>query len=176
MDDYEEAFRRDTETARTVYSSVRDEFHAWKAKNIEETWDRVFPSSQSSSSAVAQNKFQTTPIASGPIPEILSEGEDAESYVHHWTYDADGNMGPGERIPVVVMRPAEYIENPLHPLYQFVTPASRNIMARMIDIRTAAFLPFPEDPEFPREEYLSSFGGFQWQTDQRDPDGKIFSL
>ncbi|KAJ7461032.1 hypothetical protein B0H11DRAFT_2242004 [Mycena galericulata] len=174
MGDNQEKFNRDIQTARAVYLETKSEFYAWKQAAIAKTWARVFPS-DSNASGAAQTPFELprNAFAIPPVEEMLSEEENPEPCVHHWVYDEDGNIGSVESMPLLVLKPTEF-SGLTHPPYQFVTPASRNLMARMIDIRMAPFLPFPEDRHFPRQEYLNLFGdGVQWQNDQLDPDGKF---
>ncbi|KAJ7739706.1 hypothetical protein DFH07DRAFT_77847 [Mycena maculata] len=163
---------RDFKTAKLLYANVQAEYLSWKAKDIAETWSRVFP--ESTTNIVALERFRLPANTYDPAPNPpIKPGESEDKCLFSWTYDEDGNIGPGERIPLVVVKPTEFATFPPHPPYQFVTPASRNMNARMIDIKTAPFIPFPADPEFPREQYLSSFEDVQWRSDQRDADEEV---
>jgi histone-lysine N-methyltransferase EZH2 len=158
------------ETARDVYKSVRDEFHAWKDKHVAQVWGRIAGPLDSAMDSVAMERFR--------IPRVAFEADlppeccDAE-YIYVEDYDADGNLiGRRQAIPITMGEAADVFAP--HPRYQYCTPASRNLIARMIDNKDAPFVPFPEDPTFPRDAYLSTFKSFQWVDDQRDPDGKFF--
>ncbi|KAJ7702292.1 hypothetical protein B0H17DRAFT_139275 [Mycena rosella] len=171
MEDYEEEFVRNLKAAQAVYCSVRDEFYAWKGRHIAELSSRIFPSEAATGSDVAAGARFRIPTAAFDPPPNASGQTEAEPCIYTWEYDADGRItAPGERIPLVVLEPDQFIA---HPPYQFCTPASRNLTARMIDNAQAPFVPYPEESAFPHKRYLASFDGFQWENDQRDPDDEV---
>ncbi|KAJ6606481.1 hypothetical protein DFH09DRAFT_1299726 [Mycena vulgaris] len=179
MGDYEADFVRNFATAKTVYASVKDEFRAWKTKYHAKLWSRIFRSDSSQYTAgsitgsdVAEERFSMAPSTFDPSLHPPDPADQGESCIYSWEYDANGKITTaGERIPLVVVKPLQFIA---HPPYQFCTPASRSLVARMIDNKLAPFIPYPEDANFPRERYLASFpGGFQWEDDQRDPDDEV---
>ncbi|KAJ6488575.1 hypothetical protein C8R47DRAFT_1126030 [Mycena vitilis] len=148
----EEDLRGNFETAKLVYGDVKTEFYSWKGKHVADIWNRL----------------------DGSDSSFLSGATEYFHCLYFWDYDSDGNlMGPGEAIPILTGKAANTFAP--HPPYQYCTPASRNHNARMIDNRAAPFVPFSEDPTFPRDAYLQSFRSYQWEDDQQDPDGK-FSL
>ncbi|KAJ7470259.1 hypothetical protein FB451DRAFT_330278 [Mycena latifolia] len=171
MGDYEAEFVSNLETAKQVYSTVRDEFYAWKGEHIAQVFRRTFNSKPpSTSSDGALESFPIPPAAFGPVP-LPPGAADSEPCIYSWDYDVDGKITtPGERTPIIVVEPLQLIA---HPPYQLCTAAARNHLARMIDNKLAPFIPYPEDPEFPSKRYLSSFKGFQWHEDQWDPDDEV---
>ncbi|KAJ6608603.1 hypothetical protein B0H10DRAFT_2438956 [Mycena sp. CBHHK59/15] len=129
------------------------------------------------------------PTAPAPAPPPPSTAED---YLYTLDYDADGqHPTPGEPIAVTVLRPKEFLP---HPKYQFCTPASRSVTARMIDNKSAPFIPYADDPAFVRppaipmydydgeenpalvDAYLDAFESFQWQVDLKDPDDEVIQF
>ncbi|KAJ6547046.1 hypothetical protein B0H19DRAFT_1163682 [Mycena capillaripes] len=163
--DYEAQLLRAFDIAKGVFKTVNSEYYAWKEKHLGEVWDRLIVGSDPSSS-VTSGRFS--------MPRALFE-EDPEvgdtDCIYVWDYDSNGNPGPGKAMPVIEGQAAERFFP--HLPYQYCTPASRSYTASMIDNKSSPFLPFPEDPTFPREEYLECFESFQWIDDRRDPDEEV---
>ncbi|KAJ7632164.1 hypothetical protein FB45DRAFT_911679 [Roridomyces roridus] len=146
VDDQIGKLKANMETAKAIESEY-----------VEEQWGKLFPSSSSSSG----------------VPHDTDDDDDDGDMlcIKSFTYDENGNV-KAEKIPLHVN--TEYTEQyPAHPPYRFVTPGLRSAWVRRINMTQAPFLPFPNDPAFPRDEYLRSFEQYQWETDKLDPDEEL---
>ncbi|KAJ7184281.1 hypothetical protein C8R46DRAFT_1063555 [Mycena filopes] len=163
MADYEAELLRNTETAVEVYHRIQTEFFDWKDGYV-------------STSPLSSFAFRMAPATFDPLPNPIPKAEDrdADAFIYEWTYDADGKPDEGKAVPVNVVAGEPLDQFLHHPPYQYCTPASRNENARVAENRDAPFMPFPEDPTFPRDAYLDSFtGSVQWVVDQPDPDDEV---
>ncbi|KAJ7038506.1 hypothetical protein C8F04DRAFT_1255786 [Mycena alexandri] len=173
-----ESFKMNRETAKGVYLQVREEFLAWKDKMVVEEFNRLSNATSTPSPfSFAAHAFRMPRAAFAPLPTPTPKVEDREvdtEFISEWNYDADGKPDAGRAIPMkVVPLPDTFVDYPPHPPYQYCTPASRNENARMIDNKQALFLPFADDPMFPRDTYFKAFDEeAQWVSNQKDPDGK----
>ncbi|KAJ7771676.1 hypothetical protein B0H16DRAFT_1514285 [Mycena metata] len=172
-----ETLKRNREKAEEVYFQVQTEFLAWKDRMVLETFKRLGnarPSATSPFSFPGHAAFRMPPTASNPLPTPTPKPKDrdAELFIYEWHYDADGKPDAGRAIRMMeVAAPREtFVE---HPPYQYCTPASRNENAGMLDNRDAPFVPYPEDPTFPRDAYMTAFQDVQWVSDQKDPDAEV---
>ncbi|KAJ7177778.1 hypothetical protein C8R46DRAFT_1212508 [Mycena filopes] len=162
-------------TARALYRQVQQEFYRWKQPWITQLLKNPSPSFGSAQGCYAKFKIPQDVFKTLPNPTPKFEDSGAGDFIYEWTYDGDGKPDEGRAIPVKVVAPA-HPHLVAHPPYQFCTPALRSENARMIDNKDAPFIPFPEDPAFPREGYLSLFDAVQWENDQQDPDEEIIQF
>ncbi|KAJ6497191.1 hypothetical protein C8R47DRAFT_1212725 [Mycena vitilis] len=161
-----ESEKADLECAQTVYAAVKNEFYAWKTEHTAQVFSRIATRDPPFVSGAMESFFL-------PVLEPLSNSE--LDIVLFEDYDADGKLvEPATAIPLQTAEAAQSF--PPHPPYQFCTPVSRSHTARMIDNQSAAFIPYPEDASFPREDYLKEFQGFQWILDQQDPDKEVIQF
>ncbi|KAJ6500518.1 hypothetical protein C8R45DRAFT_978035 [Mycena sanguinolenta] len=168
--DYEEEdVAKMAEMAETVYQTVSQEFYAWKETHVAQVFARL-PHSATSSIA---KQFCLPAAFFEPVPRPTHGDSNVMLVNTAAGYSSDGiAITKSESVPMTVH--TDLLEKsksfPPHPPYQYCTPASRSENARVYNNREAPFVPFPEDPTFPRSEYLSHFKDLQWKTDQRDPD------
>jgi hypothetical protein len=150
-----------------VYSDVEAEFYAWKSEYVADLFSQLFNPSDSPTPAIQTFRLSSL------ISEQHQHQNTVKDCIYICDYDTDGKTIKSEcKVPLTVVRADNFLP---HLPYQFCTPSSRSITASMINNKSAPFIPYPDDPTFPQECYLSSFDSFQWIDDQRDPDGK-FSL
>ncbi|KAJ7168202.1 hypothetical protein C8R43DRAFT_141989 [Mycena crocata] len=169
MNEYQATFQKNSDTAGAVYSSVRKEFADWKMKYNAEGLKRIAGHSESST----PDELITVPpgvLDRASFPDTHAQADD-QPYIYDEEFDEDGNLLPGELVPVTAVKP-DFDCTP-YPPYQFCTPAPTNMTARMIDNKSAPFEPYPDDPTFPRDEFFAWFQNVQWKDDHRDPDEEI---
>ncbi|KAJ7197148.1 hypothetical protein GGX14DRAFT_471445 [Mycena pura] len=157
-------YKTNCETAHDVFFAVRAEFAAWKEGHAQFRLQRFASELHVGSAAerfqVSVDALDLDPVSPGR-PNCLDVVE----------YDDDGEIVGVGRIDLITIEPEHFIS---HPPYQFCTPSTRNLNARMIDNYSAPFIPYPEDPSFLRDRYLEYFpGGYQWVADMLDPDEEV---
>ncbi|KAJ7243368.1 hypothetical protein B0H12DRAFT_1325805 [Mycena haematopus] len=155
-----------SETAKTIYQTVRREFSEWKEAHKAKVFARLAHSASSRST----KHFCLPPACLEPVPRPTHGDSNA---MHLYSYSADGSIIESESVPMSVYPVVDSRSFPPHAPYQYCSAASRSENARMINDKNAPFVPFPEDPTFPRSEYLSCFETCQWIDDQHDPDEEV---
>ncbi|KAK7023973.1 SET-domain-containing protein [Favolaschia claudopus] len=161
------------ELTRRTYDDVRTEFRAWKSAHAEQKVSSMY----SAGSPDTTKKFQIPHhcFESPPSPALEMDSETgACMQLEVLNYDVNGKIIDSIVNPIQVYNVVEPFER--HPQYQFCSPSSRNTNARMLDEKYAAFLPFPEDPNFPVDLYLDSFEGLQWIDDLVGPDEEVIQF
>ncbi|KAJ7261311.1 hypothetical protein B0H12DRAFT_1322084 [Mycena haematopus] len=166
-DDEEDAVKMKeySDTAKTVYQTVSEEFYDWKQAHNAKVFARL-----AHPAASPAKLFCLPPACFEPLPRPTHSDSNV---MHLYSYSADGSIVKSESVPMSVYPVVDSGSFPPHPPYQYCSAASRSENARMIDNKNAPFVPFPEDPTFPRSEYLSCFETYQWKDDQRDPDEEV---
>ncbi|KAJ7929202.1 hypothetical protein B0H13DRAFT_2310672 [Mycena leptocephala] len=147
-----------------VYSDVEAEFYAWKSEYVADLFSQLFNPSDSPTPAIQTFRLSSL------ISEQHQHQNTVKDCIYICDYDTDGKSIKSECVPLTVVRADNFLP---HLPYQFCTPSSRSITASMINNKSAPFIPYPDDPTFPQECYLSSFDSFQWIYDQRDPDEEV---
>ncbi|KAJ7273167.1 hypothetical protein C8J57DRAFT_267590 [Mycena rebaudengoi] len=150
------------QVAKEVYSEIRREFAVWKAAYV--AGFGVGPIARDAAVKIPAAVYKKPPTLPAPID---GPGIDC------WEYDADGNITSSHSIPVTVIALPEFTR---HSSYQFCTPSSRNIQARMFDNKSAPFIPYADDPRFPVDKYLRRFESCQWEKDHKDPDDEVIQF
>ncbi|KAF7338689.1 SET-domain-containing protein [Mycena venus] len=174
-DDYETKMKEIEEfvgTAMAVYEKVRKEYNAWKKSHTAKVLAGLaHPDGFSSFSSTSSSPLEQYHMPRPCFDPLLDADVGDATCMYVDEYDSDENIFESEVVRIDVYDVVESFHP--HPSYQYCTPASRNENARMIDNRNAPFVPFPEDPTFPRDQYLSYFQAFQWVDDQQDPDEEV---
>ncbi|KAK7030803.1 hypothetical protein R3P38DRAFT_3188503 [Favolaschia claudopus] len=174
----EQETRSRLELTRRTYDDVRTEFGTWKRAHARDKLGFLRPPADSPDAPrkfpIPSKKFQIPPHCLTPAPSpVLETHSETGSCIQILNYHSDGTV-TNSTDSIQVYNVVEPLEP--HPEYRYCSPSSRNVNARMLDERLAAFHPFPEDPNFPAKKYLGLFGGFQWIDDQVDPDEEVIQF